>query len=364
MTEYRTAMDRCGPDPALKERLKAQVLAAGEVQKTHKVYRPRSLGRKVLLAAVLAVALTASVGAALTQVPWDRIFTERFGPGAAATETAQQAFQKIDITSVCGDVTLTLRQAVGDSRTVYLILDYQLPQTADVEAIEAAMTSEEADTWFQVPDVGYYATGDITWQDIQGLTANEARIRLSGSRFGALSGSTAQQGFDPESRTLTCLLTITVSGARELTDQPLTLLVEPPALHQDGEETPLADHPAIITFMPDYLQRARTYELRDEEGTLRYKVILSPLALSAESYFGNYTSLQEFRQDVALVFADGTKALPEMALGWSGGGSRPGGSEVYTTLQFDCRFQEILDLDTVRAIRVGDEEVSIQDWVE
>lgn len=364
MTEYRTAMDRCGPDPALKERLKAQVLAAGEVQKTHKVYRPRSIARKVLLAAVLALALTASMGAALTQVPWDRIFTERFGPGAAATETAQQAFQEIDITSVCGDVTLTLRQAVGDNRTIYLILDYQLPQTADVEAIEAVMASEEAGTWFQVPHVEYYATGDITWKDIQGLTTEEARLLLSGSRFGDLSGSNAQQGFDPESRTLTCLLTLTVSGSRNLTDQPLTLLVEPPALYQDGAETLLADHPAIITFETTYLQRARTYELRDEEGNLRCTVTLSPFALSAESYSGGYTSLREFQQDVALVFEDGTKGIPEIALGWSGGGSRPGGSEVYSSLQFDCRFQEILDLDTVQAIRVGDDEVSIQDWVE
>lgn len=364
MTKYRTAMDRCGPDPALKERLKARVLAAGEVQKTHKVYRPRSFARKALLAAVLAVALTASVGAALTQVPWDRIFAERFGPDAAATETARQAFQEINVTSVCGDVTLTLRQAVGDSRTVYLILDYQLPKTADVEAVEAVMASEEAGTWFQGPYVEYYATGDVTWQDIQGLTANEARLRLSGSRFGDLSSSIVQQGFDPESRTLTCLLTITVSGSRELTEQPLTLLVEPPALYEDGVETLLADHPAIITFTPDYLQQARIYELRDEKGTLRYKVILSPFAISAESYFGNYTSLQEFRQDVALVYADGTKSLPEMAPGWTGGGSRSGGSEVYSTLQFDCRFREILDLDTVQAIRVGDYEVSIQDWVE
>ena len=53
-----------------------------------------------------------------------------------------------------------------------------------------------------------------------------------------------------------------------------------------------------------------------------------------------------------------------MAPGWTGGGSRSGGSEVYTTLQFDSRFREILDLDTVQAIRVGDYEVSIQDWVD
>ena len=364
MTDYRTAMDRCGPDPALKERLEARVLAAGAERKTRRIYRPRSFARKALLAAVLAAALTASVGAALTQVPWDRIFAERFGPDAAATETARQAFQEIDVTSVCGDVTLTLRQAVGDSRTVYLILDYQLPADADIAAVEAVLASEEAGTWFQVSHVEYYAAGDVTWADIQGLTMEEARLRLSGTRFTNYSGSNAQQGFDPESRTLTCLLTVTVSGARELTEQPLTLLVEPPALYQDGVETPLADHPAVITFTPDYLQRARTYELRDGEGNLSCTVTLSPFALSAESYSGNYTSLQEFRQDVALVFTDGTKALPEMTVGWSGGGSRPGGSEVYTSLQFDCRFREILDLDTVRAIRVGEQEISILDWVQ
>lgn len=367
MKEYRSAMDCCGPDAQMEARLMEQVLAAGKPKRSRKIYRPRSFGRKLLLAAVLAAALTASVGAALTQVPWDQIFADRFGPGAAATETAVQAFQEVNVTAVCGDVTLTLRQAVGDDKTIYLILDLQLPQTADVEEMEQVMASQEAGVWLQAPQIDYYATDDVAWDDIRGLTFEEAQGVLHPHRLiGNRSGSVSEAAFDPETRTVTYLLSCTweTDSATDLTAQPLTLLVGAPLLCQNGEETPLTDHPAIITFTPDYVQRAHTYALRDAAGTLKYTVSLSPFALSAESFWGNYTSLKEFAADVRLVNQDGTEWVPGRAIGWGGSGSKPTDSEVYTTVSFSCRFHEILDLSTVAAIRAGELEIPITDWVE
>ena len=71
-------------------------------------------------------------------VPWDALFTERFGAGAADSPAAEGVFQNVDVTSVCGDVTLTVRQALGDEKTLYLLLDYQLPESVDMEMVQTA----------------------------------------------------------------------------------------------------------------------------------------------------------------------------------------------------------------------------------
>ena len=70
-------------------------------------------------------------------VPWDALFTERFGAGAADSLAAEGVFQNVDVTSVCGDVTLTVRQALGDEKTLYRLLDYQLPENVDMEVVQA-----------------------------------------------------------------------------------------------------------------------------------------------------------------------------------------------------------------------------------
>lgn len=57
---------------------------------------------------------------------------ERLRTAVLAAETV---FQNVDVTSVCGDVTLTVRQALGDEKTLYLLLDYQLPESTDVEMV-------------------------------------------------------------------------------------------------------------------------------------------------------------------------------------------------------------------------------------
>ena len=43
----------------------------------------------------------------------------------------QAALQDVFVSSVCDDVTLTVRQALVSDKTIYLVLDYQLPDTVD-----------------------------------------------------------------------------------------------------------------------------------------------------------------------------------------------------------------------------------------
>ena len=66
MNRYHESMEHCAPPPELEEQLREAVLSAEpEPQARTAVYRPRGFFRKALLAAVLAVVLTLSVGAAV-----------------------------------------------------------------------------------------------------------------------------------------------------------------------------------------------------------------------------------------------------------------------------------------------------------
>ena len=169
MNRYHESMGHCAPPPELEEQLREAVLSAEpEPQARTAVYRPRGFFRKALLAAVLAVVLTLSVGAAVL-VDWDDIFSDRFGPEGAETPMAEKAFQPVNMTSVCDDVTLTIREALVDEKSIYLILDYQLPDSVDPETVEIAYNSRENTQKddIKLPMVTYYATDDIAWEDLK-----------------------------------------------------------------------------------------------------------------------------------------------------------------------------------------------------
>ena len=269
MNRYHDAMEHCAPPPELEARLREAVLSAEPEPHLHPaVFRPRGFVRKTVLAAVIAAALTVSAGAVVV-ANWDAILASRFGAWAASTPMGQAAFQEVQITSVCDDVTLTVRQALVSEKTVYLVLDYQLPDTVDRDTVEMAY----ADTDWRTnsvsnPDVSYYLTGDISWEELKAADQDKwadidwtdytsycdymgrdasslVDFRLINYTSGS-SGHAESQGYDPETNTLTYLYSITAKdGSLDFTAQPLTLVVTPPVLRVDGVDTAVTDHPAL-----------------------------------------------------------------------------------------------------------------------
>ena len=228
MNRYHESMEHCAPPPELEEQLREAVLSAEpEPQARTAVYRPRGFFRKALLAAVLAVVLTLSVGAAVL-VDWDDIFSDRVGPEGAETPMAEKAFQPVNMTSVCDDVTLTIREALVDEKSIYLILDYQLPDSVDPETVEIAYNSRENTQKddIKLPMVTYYATDDIAWEDLKAAEQDTwatldwtdplTRIFYGKSestlnRIGRVNGSSGlgETGYDPATNTLSYLCNIT-----------------------------------------------------------------------------------------------------------------------------------------------------------
>lgn len=367
MNPYQEAMDRCKAPEGLKERLRAQMPPAPGRQA---VFHPRGFARRVLLSAVLVVLFTVSAGAVLL-VNWDTIFAARFGNDAASTPMAEAAFQKVDVSAVCGDVTLTVREALSDDKTIYLLLEYQLPETADRAAIAAA---QESDTVFvRPPRVSYYATGDVGWADIaKGAqdvdwadpSAEAAFFRLSPLapytfRKGTSSGSESR-GYDFETNTLTYLEYFTTEGSQNLSDQPLTLLVTPPLLETDGTLVPLADAPAAITFQPTYTAQTLSGSTQEEAGGFHADVTLSPFAIGVDTRRGTYADVETLRQDTVLVLRDGgTVPVSSLSFGYGGSSSGPSDKELLSSASFTAHFSTLLDVRAVKAVRIGDVEIPL-----
>ncbi len=166
MKLYHSAMEHCVPPEGLEERLRQRVLAAAP-QAEKRIFRPRGYVRKAVLAAVLVIILTVSAGAAVL-LGWDKVFSRRFGEEAAQTPMGQAALQDVIVSSACGDVTLTIREALVDEKSIYLILDYQLPDTVDRELVESVEQNHE---WqvnsIDLPNISLYLTGDVSWEDLK-----------------------------------------------------------------------------------------------------------------------------------------------------------------------------------------------------
>lgn len=379
MNRYHDAMEHCAPPPELEARLREAVLSAEPMpQARPAVFRPKGFVRKALLAAVLAAVLTLSVGAAVL-VHWDDIFSDRFGPAGAETPMAEKAFQPVNVSSVCDDVTLTIREALVDEKSIYLILDYQLPDTVDPETVEMAYNSRE-DTQkddIELPAITYYATDDVAWEDLKAAEQDtwttldwtdpltrifygkpdygkqESTRNLTGRING--SGGLGEAGYDPATNTLSYLCYITGDDdGLDFTAQPLTLLVTPPVLRVNGVDTAVTGHPAILTFQPIAVSQTLTGSYRHDGFFAR--AVLSPMSISVEVTGGtSYQDMGELVRDTSLVLRDGS-VLPaaDLILGYTGSGGRDTDDSFLFSASFTSQFQELLDVSQVTAVRVGD----------
>ena len=382
MNRYHDAMEHCAPPPDLEARLREAVLSAepGPQARTA-VFHPRGFFRKTLLAAVLAAALTLSVGAAVW-ANWDAVLASRFGEWAASTAMGQAAFQEVCVSSACGDVTLTVRQALVSEKTVYLVLDYQLPDTVDRETVQQADNSPTSDNMIVPAPIDYYLTGDFSWEDLKSADQEKwaaldwtdytsyREYTHGGNALWAYhlskysSGSSSQvesQGYDPESNTLTYLCSVTAESTElDFTRQPLTLLVSPPVLDISGTEAALADHPAILTFQPEAIGQTLTGSRQVDGRTIEATV--SPFAISVEvSGATPYREIRELARDTSLILRDGSvQPVAELATGLGGGGSRSRADGCYSSVDFTTHFRDLLDVGQVIAVQVGDVEVPLE----
>lgn len=362
MNRYQ-AMAETLPVPAEQaERMKAAVLAAEPGRR--RVCRPWSVGKKAVLAAVLAAGLLATAGAALEAVEWDPVFLERFGLASPEVPGAEGVFRDVNAAAVCGDVTLTVRQAIGDKKNLYVLLDYQLPEDADLEAVTAAE---------HLPPllIDTLRGRTISWEDIRDMSLEEQQ-ETSFGRSSISGQSTRTLGFDPESRTLTCMLSANFQegwGLETLLNPSITLLVWPPELEADGEDIPLADHAAVVTFRPSF--DVETVAGKAAENGTTYKAEMSPLSLQVRMKgedlpdMSDQAVYREVKSSLSLRLRDGT-VLSAEDLQLSGGSSsasssftRHDGGRLSGRIMLNIVFRELMDPAEAEAVLAGDVEIPL-----
>ena len=375
MNDYRRAIESCPIPEGLESRLAERVLAAEPEKRT--AIRPMSFGKKALLAALLAALLSVSVGAAVL-VEWDQVFTSRFGRTPEETPAAETLFQAVGAESVCGDVTLRIPEALGDSRTIYYILEYQLPEGTDLAPVERAWGSADPNVQMYMPAVEYYGTDAVSWSDYEAemghwWSAIEWRPQLEGAaylterneafyrslphpleEYDFVGGATAGRqtvSFDPDTGTMRFLYFYNRDRG-DLTAQPLTVLVYPPSVTVEGKTTALADHPALIAFQPTQTARAKTGEIKGEG--FRLQITVSPFSVNVNYYGEEFTEPGSLAKALTLICGNGAE-LPVHSLSMGLSGSAGGGSITYR-----AQFDQILNTEIVTAVRFGDVEILLE----
>lgn len=362
MNRYQAMVETLPVPEGQAERVKAAALAAEPGRR--RVFRPWSVGKKSLLAAVLAAGLLVTAGAALETAAWDSAFLERFGLASPEVPGAEGVFRDVNAVSVCGDVTLTVRQAIGDKKNLYLLLDYQLPEDTDLEAVAAAE---------HLPPL-YIDTlrgKTVSWEDIRDMSLEEQRETFLGRS--SISGQcTDTLGFDPESRILTCMLSANFQegwGLETLLNPSITLLVWPPELEVDGEDVPLADHAAVVTFRPSF--DVETAAGKAAADGITYTAEMSPLSLQVRMKGEDLPDMskqavyREVQSSLSLRLRDGS-VVSAKDLQRSGGSSSASssfthhdGGRLSGRIMLNIVFRELMDPTEAEAVLVGDVEIPL-----
>lgn len=365
MNHYQRMLETLPVPTGQAERLKAAVLAA-EPARRGRQYRPWGRGRKLALAAAAAAVLLVSAAFASETADWDPAFLGIFGDSSQAVPGAEGVFQDVQAAGVCGDVTLTVRQAIGDKGNLYLLLDYQLPEDADVEAAaEGRLRSSE---------VLVYKGQRISWEDVRPLAAPRDAMRAFG--MDSTSGMSSQVlEVDMETRTVSMMIEcdMNYSPLSRLLNAPVSLIAGPPTLvsmEEDGEDIPLTDQLAVVSFTPSFSPKTVKGSAKAEDGTA-CKAEVSPLSLSVRIKGDDLPDwdaqdlLSELTALVTLRFRDGTET-PAADLEQPGGSSSGGaslthhdGGRLSGTLTLDLVFGTFLDPAEVEAVLVGDVEIPV-----
>lgn len=365
MNRYQQMMETLPVPEGQAERLKAAVLAA-EPEKRGRRYRPWGRGRKLALAAAAAAVLLATAVGASETADWDPVFLGLFGASSQAVPNADGVFQDVQAAGVCGDVTLTVRQAIGDKGNLYLLLDYQLPEGTDVEAAAAGR--------LRPSEVLVYKGQRIPWEDVRPLAAPRDAVRAFG--MGSTSGMSSHVlEVDVETRTVSMMIECDMNDSplSRLLNAPVSLIAGPPALismDEDGEDVPLTDQLAVVSFTPSFNAKTVKGSAKAEDGSV-CKAEVSPLSLSVRIKGDDLPDwdaqdlLSELKALAALRFRDGTET-PVTDLEQPGGSSSGGGSLTHHddgrlsgTLTLDLVFETFLDPAEVEAVLVGDVEILV-----
>jgi hypothetical protein len=340
MNRYRELIGAMEPSEDFKPRLSENVMAYTPM--TRRTYHPRTALQSMLLVILITLALAVTAGAAYVALNWDPIFVRRFHPTEEQTSQLGNAVGSGAIVSDCGGVTLKVRQTLGDDKTIYVILDIALPESAPLE--ELIGSDPDAAHPDILPDKLWFSPVPLTYEDVKGKSfgndfkpVHDLLLPFDGS------WTVKAEAADIGTNTLTYLLCCSPESA-SLDGKPLTILID--RLVRSGNHNTILEGPFVISWTPEFSADSRTFEIRDGDYTVGI-VTISPFTLKGSLYKSDYASADELFHSVSLTFRDGKTYMPQHE-GYGGSYSSPSGA-----CSFDTQFTNILTLDDVAAVHMA-----------
>ena len=270
--------------------------------------RPRRpAGRIALIAAVAAAALCIAAAGLL---PWDELLHRTYRPSHAAVEELTGGVDSQVVTGGSGEVTITVRQAIGTPDTLTLSVETALEGDllTGLSAGEGTVSPE---------DVSFYPVQADPAQ-FQGLSYEQARAGLRALGFFSDAAVRVEsEDFDRTDNLARSVITLSVGEGRLDEGEPITLLIGGLTWHtEEGGDLPLAQGPFLLSWTPRF--QGSSYRIEVEDGEVAGWVELSNLSLRAE--FQNITREQYEDLSRVRVLDKNGESIPLMASS-SGGGS-------------------------------------------
>ena len=134
---YKKVMDQVQPPEKLEQNIRVTL--------QEKKFRRRKPIRAAAIAAAAVLALTVSAGAAYVVRNWDEMLSSYFQPTNQEQQALDNAMQDIGITAEGSGVTITVKQILGDSQSMYVTMDITLPEDMRPEMVQLSELRELAE---------------------------------------------------------------------------------------------------------------------------------------------------------------------------------------------------------------------------
>ena len=304
------------------------------------------LGRRVVMLAAAVFVLMLTASAAYLASHWDQVFLDRFAPSEAVLNRTENAVQEISAVSQCGGVTMRVHQTIGDETVLYLNLDITLPDSVDLTPYLGTdpETGEVYNTGV-MPDNLQICSRPARYEELRNLSFEEAMAWFGPDGEKASSVSIETQGVDPETNTLSYLVSVTAGDDARFRGD-VTLLVDSLVYYGDEDIDVLAEGPFVIGWRASNESEVYRFDLLQgdrKEG----EVVLSAFGLRVSLDESGYTDCMELAKQVELVYTDGAAEPPQGSC--TGSLSLPSGC-----VSVEWQFDEIQLFDRIAEIHVGD----------
>lgn len=312
--------------------------------------------RKIALLVAALLLLTAC--AAYVAVEWDTLFVEKFNPSQAALEQSKDGVQQVAAVSVCDGYTFTVRQTLGDDRNLHIALDITFPESVPLAELMTTDAAGQERLGLSLNNLEFYH-GKTEYAEIKGMDRGALRKHFSGRHISNGSSVGITQGpVDLGRNTASFLISYTPdSDIMGNSDDPYITVVigEIWAITREpGQGDLLAQGPFAVSWPRS--NEGAIYQMEVTQGDEQLgKVTLTAFSLQVD-WFGSKDSdaATALMERVSVRMKDGT----DFAGMWGSGGSISDGKD-RVTVKYTWQFREILLLDQVDSIQIGDYTVKV-----